>query len=160
MKFLLRHHAELNLPYPFAVKLSFLSSPLLFGKAMLILSEEDYDLVGAVGFVYGTGANAYEDRHICQVEVFYLRPEHRRQTLFVQVLLALLVRIKEGCKEVERVQFWVKEDQAEGNRLFSKCILLPGSERHFVNDLVCYQIPFRELENYCLRFQKRYSMDA
>lgn len=156
MTFLLRHDAELNLPYPFAVKLGFLSSPLLFGKAMLVLSEEDYDVVGAVGFVYGTGANNYEDRQICQVEVMYLRPEHRRQTLFVQVLLALLAKLQEGGEAVERVQFWVKEDRTEENRLFSKALALPGSERHLVNGLFCYQIPYRELENYCLRFRRRY----
>ena len=156
MKFLLRYHAELNLPYPFAVKLSFMSSPLLFGRAMLILSEEDYEVIGAVGFVYGTGVNHYEDRQICQVEVMVIRPEHRRQTLFVQVLLKLLDWIREGNQEVETIQFWVQEQPAGGNRLFTRCLALPGSERHPVNDLVCYRIPFREMESYCRRFHKRY----
>ncbi|MDQ1912526.1 hypothetical protein RAC89_19220 [Paenibacillus sp. GD4] len=156
MKFLLRHFADLNLPYAFAVKLSFVSSPLIFGKAMLILSDDDYDVVGAAGFVYGTGANSYEDRHICQVEVAYLRPEYRRTTLFMQGLLTLLGEIKAGSPEVEKVQFWVAEGQSEEERLFSKFTALPGSERHIVNGLVCHQIPFRELEDYCSRFRRRY----
>ncbi len=55
IQFLLEHHNNLNLPYEFAVKLSFLSSPLIAGKAMLILREEPYEVVGAAGFVFGTG---------------------------------------------------------------------------------------------------------
>ncbi|WP_284638134.1 hypothetical protein [Paenibacillus silviterrae] len=156
MKFLLRHFTDLNLPYAFAVKLSFVSSPLLFGKAMLILSDDDYDVVGVAGFVYGTGTNSYEDRHICQVEVAYLRPEYRRTTLFMQGLLTLLGEIKAGSPEVEKVQFWVAEGQSEEERLFSKFTALPGSERHIVNGLACHQIPFRGLEDYCSRFQRRY----
>ncbi|WP_159886831.1 hypothetical protein [Paenibacillus puerhi] len=156
MKFLLRHFADLNLPYAFAVKLSFVSSPLLFGRAMLILSEDDYDVVGAAGFVYGTGANSYEDRHICQVEVAYLRSEYRRTTLFMQGLLTLLAEIKAGSPDVEKIQFWVAEGQSEQERLFSKLNALPGSERHLVNGLACHQIRLRELEDYCRRFQRRF----
>ncbi|CAG7648552.1 hypothetical protein PAESOLCIP111_05622 [Paenibacillus solanacearum] len=156
MKFLLRHYTDLNLPYDFAVKLSFISSPLLFGKAMLILSEEDYDVVGAAGFVYGTGPNGYEDRHICQVEVAYLRPEYRRTTLFMQGLLKLLGEIQSGGPEVEIVQFWVTEGQSEEDKLFSKFIGLPGSKRFLVNGLACHQVLFRELEDYCSKFKKRF----
>jgi hypothetical protein len=158
MKFLLRHNTDLNLPYAFAVKLSFISSPLIFGKAMLILSDENYDVVGAVGFVYGTGANGYEDRHICQVEVAYLRPEYRRKTLFMQALLAVLDQIKAGSPVVEKVQFWVAEGQSDEERLFSKFNALPGSERLLVNGMACYQIWYRELENYCRSFRKRFPM--
>ena len=158
VKFLLRHCSDLNLPYAFAVKLSFLSSPLLFGKAMLILSEEDYDVVGAAGFVYGTGPNGYQDRHICQVEVAYLRPEYRSTTVFMQGLLTLLDEIKSGSPNVETVQFWTSEHQAEKEKLFGKLNALPGSNRLHVNGLVCHQIVFRELESYCSRFKKRFRM--
>ncbi|GAA4850987.1 hypothetical protein GCM10023310_32100 [Paenibacillus vulneris] len=156
VKFLLRHHADLNLPYAFAVKLSFISSPLIFGKAMLILSEEDYDVVGAAGFVYGTGPNGYEDRHICQVEVAYLRPEYRRTSLFMQGLMNLLSEIKAGNRDVEKIQFWVTEGQSEEERLFSKWNVLPGSKRFLVNGLMCHQVLFHELEDYCLRFKNRF----
>ncbi|WP_248927255.1 hypothetical protein [Paenibacillus hamazuiensis] len=158
MKFLLRHCADLNLPYAFAVKLSFISSPLIFGRAMMILSEEDYDVVGAAGFVYGTGPNAYEDRHICQVEVAYLRPEYRRTTLFMQGLMTILGEIKAGSPDVEMIQFWVAEAQTVEERLFSKFLALPGSKRLIVNGLACHQILFRELEDYCRRFEERFRM--
>ncbi len=153
--FLLRHFGELNLPYAFAVKLGFVSSPLLYGRAMLILSEDDYDIVGAAGFVYGTGADGYEDRHICQVEVAFLRPEYRRTSLFVQAMLKLLSEVKAGSPEVEKVQFWVTEGLREEDRFFSKFQALPGSERVVVNGLVCHRLQFRELENYCRRFRNR-----
>lgn len=155
INFLLRHHNELNLPYPFALKLSFISSPLIFGKAMLIFSEEPYQIVGAAGFVYGTGPNRYEDRHICQVEVAFLQREYQRTLLFRQGLQVLLDEMKAGNPDVEKVQFWASEDQAELESLFSKWDALPGSERFTVNHLVCHRISFHELERYCRRFETR-----
>ncbi|NOU93738.1 hypothetical protein GC093_10960 [Paenibacillus sp. LMG 31456] len=157
IKFLLEHHDELNLLYPFAVKLSFISSPLIFGKAMLIFSEDPYQIVGASGFVYGTGPNNYEDRHICQVEVAFLQREYRCKPLFIKGLKVLIAEMKAGNPDVETVQFWASDGQMELEGLFSKFNSLPGSNRFTVNNLVCYQISFRELETYCRRFKNRFN---
>jgi len=155
IEFLLQHHAELNLPYSFAMKLSFVGSPLIFGKAMLAYEEESYDTVGAAGFVYGTGANGYEDRHICQVEVAFILAEYRRTSLFVQGLRALIDLIREGNPEVEQVQFWTAADPTDPDKLFAKFSALPGSTRSVVNELAFYTVSFRELEAYCRRFERR-----
>lgn len=155
MEFLLQHHAELNLPYSFAMKLSFVGSPLIFGKAMLAYEEESYETVGAAGFVYGTGANEYEDRHVCQVEVAFIRTEYRRTSLFTLGLQSLIDLIKEGNPEVELVQFWAAADRTDTDKLFSRFGDLPGSTRSIVNDMAFYTVPFRELEAYCRRFERR-----
>lgn len=157
MQFLLRHHDELNLPYPFAVKLSFISSPLLIGQAMLIWSDEPYDIVGAAGFVYGTGANQYEDRHVCQVELAFLQRPYRQTSLFAQGLQALIELIEAGNPDVRLVQFWANPERLASERLFAKLHSLPGSHRLHVNDLVCQQIDFHELQNYCRRFESRFA---
>ncbi|UJF33849.1 hypothetical protein [Paenibacillus hexagrammi] len=157
MKYLLEHDHELNLPYSFAVKLSFVSSPLVFGKAMLIFSEEPYEIVGAAGFVYGTGANEYEDREVCQVEVAFIQEEFRHTSLFVQGLLALVEMIKEGNPDVERIQFWASASaEKESERLFSKLSVLQGGTKSVVNDLALYTVPFHALETYCRRWDRRY----
>ncbi|NOV01067.1 hypothetical protein [Paenibacillus planticolens] len=152
MKFLLQHHDQLKLPYPFAMKLSFMSSPLEFGKAMLILSEEPYEFVGAVGVVYGTGANDYEDRHICQIEIAFIREQFRRTSLFLRGLEALIRMIKASNSDVEQIQFWASADNEELERLVSRWSSLPGYSRSIVNNLAFYTIPFAELEAYCGRF--------
>jgi hypothetical protein len=153
MDFLLRHHSELNLPYPFAMKLSFISSPLVLGKAMLIFSEELYQVVGAAGFVYGTGQGDYKDRHICQVEAAFILKEHRRTALFVQALQALLDAMKAGNPDVQQLQFWAAADQEELKRLFAKLSSLPGSTKSIVNSMALYTVSFHELEAYCRRLR-------
>jgi len=155
VKFLLQHHDELNLPYSFAVKLSFISSPLLFGKAMLIFNEEPYEIAGAAGFVYGTGNNQYEDRHVCQVEVAFLQQGYRRTSLFTQGLQALVNEMKAGNPDVEKVQFWTSPSNGELEKLFSKLSALPGSTRSVINGLAFYTVPFRELESYSTRLYAR-----
>lgn len=155
IRFLLQHHAGLNLPYPFAMKLSFISSPLLFGKGMLLFDVEPYEIAAAAGFVYGTGANEYEDRHICQVEVAFIRSEYRRTSLFIRGLQALVDEMKVGNPDVRQVQFWASADQGESEKLLSKFAALPGSTKSLVNGLSFYTVPFCELEDLCRRFGRR-----
>ncbi|MDF2714046.1 MAG: hypothetical protein K0R28_971 [Paenibacillus sp.] len=155
IRFLLQHHDGLNLPYPFAMKLGFISSPLLFGKGLLVFDEEPYEIVAAAGFVYGTGAEEYKDRHICQVEVAFIREEYRRTSLFLRGLQRLVEEMKTGNPDVEQVQFWTPSGQDHLEKLLSKLTELPGSTRTIVNDLAFYTVPFRELESYCHRFGSR-----
>jgi hypothetical protein len=151
LRFLLRHHTELNLPYPFAVKLSFIGSPLLMGKALLAIDEDPYEIVAAIGFNYGTGAGGYEDRHICQIEVAFIAAAYRRTSLFRQGLRALLDTLRSDNPSVRQIQFWLSAEQEAGEPLFAKLARLPGAERSVDNKLVFCSIPFRELERYTRR---------
>lgn len=153
MNFLLRHQDELNLPYTFGMKLSFISSPLFLGKAMLIINEESYDMVGAAGFGYGTGPGDYEDQHICQIEVAFIEKELRSTTLFAQGLRALVHAIKAGIPDVRQVQFWASAAEEGNDRLFAKFLALPGSTKSIVNTLALFTVPFHELEAYCNRLR-------
>ncbi|KAB8130512.1 hypothetical protein F9U64_14300 [Gracilibacillus oryzae] len=154
IKFLLQYHQELNLPYSFAMNLSFVSSPLIFGKAMLIRSDEPYEIVGAAGFVYGTGANDYEDQHVCQVEVAFLQKQFRNTFLFLYSLDALLKEMKNGNPDVKQIQFWTAMDDEKLGRLFTKFSAVPGSTKSVVNNLVLYTVLFDELEAYCHQFSR------
>lgn len=156
VKFVLENHERLNLPYPLPVKLSFACSPLVFGKAMLVISEETYALVGAAGFVIGTGANDHEDRDVCQAELAFLLPEYRRTSLFVRGLQALIELAKESNPDLEWFQFWAPPgDQGESTKLFSKFAALPGAYLQIVNGVTLYRIPFGELEAYARRLHAR-----
>src|SRR5690554_5868532 len=135
MKFLIQHHNQLNLPYPFAVKLGFVSSPLMYGKALLIFSEEPYEIVGVAGYEYGTGANNYEDRHICQIEVAYLQEEHRCTLLFHRSMQALVKLIKAGESDVTQVQFWLREDNEFLQRLCRRFLVWSGSSKKVIEGM-------------------------
>lgn len=154
MSFLLRHHDKLNLPYPFAVKLGFISSPLFLGKAMLAIEEESYEMVGAAGFGYGTGPGDYEDRHICQIEVAFIKERVRHTSLFVQGLRALVQAIKAENPDVRQVQFWASATEQDQERLFAKLLALPGSTKTVKDNLALYTMPFHELEAYCNRLRR------
>jgi hypothetical protein len=153
-RFVLQHHAELNLSYPFAMKLSFLASPLVLGKAMLVFSEETYEPVGALGAVYGTGANEYEDRQVCQLEVAYMKREHRRPGLFIQSLTRLLAAVQADNPDVERVQFWISAEHAGKDKLYSRFAALPGATVSAVNEHMLYAVAYRELAAYCRSFTR------
>jgi len=151
IRFLLRHHDQLNLPYSFAAKLSFISGPLLFGKALLVYSEEPYEVVGAAGFVYGTGADEFQDREVCQIEVVFLRKEARNALLFRNLMIELLHAMKEEGLDVRKVQFWAVEGHKAYGSMLSKLARLPDSQIKAVNELSLYSLSFQQLERYCER---------
>jgi len=151
MKFLIRNQGRLGLPYPFAMKLSFLAGPLILGKAMLLFSEEPYDLVGAAGFICGTGANDYEDRHVCQVEVAFLQEQHRHPFVFLRGLRTLLELMKQEAPEVALIQFWVQEEGDASETLWAKLLQLPGSRKQAEHQMTRYTVPYEALAAYCQR---------
>jgi hypothetical protein len=151
MKFLFEHDSELNLPYKFNMKLSFMASPLFLGKAMLVFSEEPYVMVGAVGYVYGTGANDHQDRHVCQVEVAFIREDYRRTRLFAQGLRELVKLIRRDNPEADTFQFWIPAADASLQRLFAKLGALPGATLSPVNEMTLCKVPFTALESYSRR---------
>lgn len=154
--FLIHHHDQLNLPYSFASKLGFISSPLIFGKASLIFEEEAHRIIGAIGFVYGTGADHYEDRQVCQIETVFLLKEYRSSMLFPELLRRTLQLIHDGEPNVQTIQFWVDARQAEMTEMFSKLLKLSGSQMQSAdNGLALYRIPFIELERYCQAYTAR-----
>ncbi|KQO15763.1 hypothetical protein [Paenibacillus sp. Leaf72] len=146
--FLIQHHAELNLPYSFPMKLSFMGGPLILGKGLLLFREEPYEIAGAAGFVCGTGEHDYEDQHICQIEIAFIRKEYRGTRLFAHGLNALIELMKESSPGVQQVQFWVRADDRQLDRLLSKFTALQGASKSPVNHLMLYKIPFSELEGY------------
>lgn len=158
VNFLIAHHNELNLPYPFAMKLSFLSSPLIYGKALLVFEQDCYELVGAAGFVYGTGDNDYEDRQTAQVEVVYLSKPYRTGKLFFELMRNLIRLMQEEEPQVTRVQFWAMPRDPAHVRLFGKFLALPGSSSETAeNGLKLHQAEYSELEAYILRYSSAYA---
>lgn len=153
VSFLIQHHDELRLPYSFATKLTFVCSPLLFGKAMIVLDEDAYEIAGVVGYVYGTGADDYEDMRICQIEVAFIQQEYRGATLFMKGLKALIDVIQVDNPAVQQVQFWTPADQMDLDRLFSHFMALPDATKSIVNDRAFYTLPFESLEMYVERFR-------
>ncbi|MDF2960430.1 MAG: hypothetical protein K0S39_2165 [Paenibacillus sp.] len=153
MIFLLEHHAELNLPYDFRTKFSFISSPLVLGKLFLGVEEEEHVPVAAIGFVYGTGAMDYEDKHICQIEVAFIRHPYRRTRLFLRGLQFLTDFIARDNPDVQYIQFWTPAGQKDLKSLFSKLGGSPKTGTTGQGEADFYQIDFKEWVKYCSRFK-------
>ncbi|MDG0810180.1 hypothetical protein [Cohnella rhizosphaerae] len=130
LRYLISRHASLNLPYPFATKLSFLASPLVLGRATMIHCEDTYENVGAFGFAYGTGPGEYEDRENCQLEVFYIEENRRTPDVLLAAASELVDDMREGHSEARHIQFWVPASRdSEDGRLLRRIASLPEASR-------------------------------
>ncbi|MEK0312764.1 hypothetical protein [Cohnella sp. 56] len=146
LRFLISRHDKLDLSYAFAVKLSFVAGPLLFGKALLIHHEDSYRKLGAVGYTYGTGPDEYKDRENCQLEVFYIEPACRTPDLLLAAASELIDCIREGEAAVRYIQFWTPA--APEGRLLRRIAGLPGASRAEAGALALYRLPLDELERW------------
>ncbi|CAG7644306.1 hypothetical protein ACFQI7_09565 [Paenibacillus allorhizosphaerae] len=146
---LLEHHGELNLPYDFATKLCLIASPLMHGKVIVCVDEEEHRLEGAIGCVYGTGANDFTDQDVCQIEVAFLREPFRSTPLFMRGLKFLTAFVSEDNAAVRQIQFWGPGGHSGLRRLFSK---IPDMQRTEVGKLDFYKIELTALKQYCSRF--------
>ncbi|SFA78854.1 hypothetical protein SAMN05216312_101491 [Cohnella sp. OV330] len=146
LRYLISRHDALNMPYPFAIKLSFLASPLALGRATLIHGEDSYEKIGAFGFVYGTGPGEYEDRENCQIETVFIEPDSRSPVVFLAAARALVDSIREGNPDAAYVQFWTVADHDPNERLFARIARLPGAARTVVEGLALYKAPLSELD--------------
>ncbi|MDI4648201.1 hypothetical protein [Cohnella hashimotonis] len=149
LRYLISRHASLHLPYSFATKLSFLASPLVLGRAMLIHCEDTYENLGAFGFAYGTGPGEYEDRENCQLEVFYIEEKRRTPDLLLAAASELVEDIREGYAGVRYIQFWVPSSpETREGRLLRRIASLPEASRTVNGSLALYKLPLDQLERW------------
>lgn len=153
VRYLISRHDRLSLPYDFAVKLSFVAGPLLFGKAMLVHHEDSYRKLGAIGFTYGTGSDEYGDRETCQLEVFYIEPACRTPDLLLAAASELVDCIREGEAAARYIQFWTPA--APEGRLLRRIAGLPGASRTESGPLALYRLPLDELARWIAALAER-----
>jgi len=106
--FLLQHYEDLQSPYPFPISLSYLASPILMRNEAIICFDEDHNVIGALGYIHGTGEHNYEDTHVIQIQSLYLLEPYRRSRLFLEGLRFLIQHLEQLYKPapVSEIRFW------------------------------------------------------
>ncbi|MFE5321150.1 hypothetical protein ACFQ88_20815 [Paenibacillus sp. NPDC056579] len=154
IEFLLEHYSQLRLPYSFPVSLSFIASPVLMNKeAILCFDEENDEIVGAVGLIFGTGENHYQDTHVVQIQIAYIVKEHRSTRLFLeglQFVTQYLAHLDEGVKEL---RFWAPADSTL-RELFGKLAKRSASHETEFGALDEYYGTLADWQEYAAKFRQ------
>ncbi|WP_169085703.1 hypothetical protein [Paenibacillus sp. PL91] len=108
IEFLLENYEKLNLNYSFPVSLSYLSSPIFMDREAILLLDED-EVIGAVGYIHGTGEQQYEDIHVVQIQVVFLLEKYRRGRIFMQALQFLGQHLAQLKQPPQELRFWVPD---------------------------------------------------
>ncbi|MFF2483840.1 hypothetical protein [Paenibacillus sp. NPDC058071] len=151
MDFLLENYTKLKLPYSFPVAFSYLASPVLLGRESFLCFNEEDEVVGAFGYIHGTGERNYEDMHVIQLQVAYMKEEHRCTRLFLEGLRYLSEFLEERDEGVKEIRFWTGED-VYSNRLFSKFARQTARVESERGILCSYLVPVSDLREYLSRF--------
>ncbi|MFD0960249.1 hypothetical protein [Paenibacillus chungangensis] len=152
MEFLLENYTELKLPYSFPVAFSYLASPVLLSRESFLCFDEEDEVVGAFGYIHGTGERNYENVHVIQLQVAYIKEGHRCTRLFLEGLRYLSEFLAERDEGVREIRFWAGVD-AYSERLFSKFARQTARIESERGILCGYVVTVPELRDYLARFQ-------
>ncbi|GIP33417.1 hypothetical protein [Paenibacillus sp. J2TS4] len=152
LEFLLEHYTQLNLPYSFPAALSFLASPILMEAEAFLCFNEDYETIGALGYIYGTGENQYEDTQVVQIQIVFLLEEYRRTRLFLQGLQYLTQYIAQLDREVREIRFWAPADN-DLRKLCTKVAERKTTAESVFGEIDEYRASFQAWHSYAAKFR-------
>ncbi|OBZ11102.1 hypothetical protein [Bacillus sp. FJAT-26390] len=109
IEFLLLNYEHLKLGYSFPVSLSYLSSPIFMEREAILVLDDEQNVIGAVGYIHGTGEQHYEDIHIVQIQVLFLLEKYRRSRLFLHVLQFLAQHLAQLKEPPLELRFWATD---------------------------------------------------
>ncbi|WP_020619973.1 hypothetical protein [Paenibacillus daejeonensis] len=151
MTLVLEHYEELNLPYTFPVALSFLSSPLLMNKKAFVCFANDYETVGAFGYIRGTADEKYTNRHIAQLQIVFIQKAHRGSRLFLEGMRCLAEHNAMEQEPIREFRFWVPTNLGLQRLLgkFATLVRTWDTENGLLDE---YRMTSESLEAYVRRF--------
>lgn len=152
ISFLLEHYSELNLPYSFPVTLSYIASPVLMTEEAILCFDDNDEVAGALGYIYGTGEQQYQDKHIVQLQTIFLIDKHRGTRLFLEGLQYLTQYLAQLDREISELRFWAPAQDGL-RQLFGKLAERTASSDTSFGMLDEYRTPFTRLQQYGARFR-------
>jgi len=152
LSFLLEHYDRLGLPYSYPVALSFLSSPILMDREAFLCFNDEDEVIGAFSYIYGTGENQYEDKHVIQVQVVFILEKYRVTRLFLQAIQFLIEHITDLEEDVRELRFWTPANDRL-RRLFSKFAEKIDSVDTVFGPIDEYRTAFSDLRAYAAKFR-------
>lgn len=152
LDFMLKHYDDLGMPYPFMVSFGFIASPVLMEKEAILCLDEENEVVGALGYIFGTGEKQYEDKQVVQMQAVYLDKAFRGTRLFLKGLQFLLHHLKHQPVSVTELVFWTGQDPFM-NRLAAKFASLESVTESEFGRLSAYRVPVPDLEAYLHKFR-------
>ncbi|MBW7475861.1 hypothetical protein K0T92_14030 [Paenibacillus oenotherae] len=157
--FLLEHYSELNLPYSFPVALSYMASPVLMREEAILCFDQNDEIAGALGFIYGTGEQQYQDVHVVQLQVVFLQEEHRGTRLFLEGLQYLAQYLAALERKITEIRFWAPS-QSELRQLFGKLAERVASSKTEGGEIDAYRASLDQWLAYGRRFRHEIYFDT
>ncbi|USG63292.1 hypothetical protein NDK47_13945 [Brevibacillus ruminantium] len=151
LEFLLEHYHELHLPYAFPETFSYLASPVLMGKGCFLCFNDEYEVIGAFGFIFGTGEHEYTDTDIVQIQAVFILKHYRKSYLFLHSLQFFIQYLAQQRGEVREIRFWSPADEPL-RRLFDKLAQRVASVQMEFGTLDEYRASFEAWQAYAAKF--------
>lgn len=152
LEFLLKNYPDLNLPYPFPVSLSYIASPVFMEQIAILCYTDDYELIGAIGCILGTGDNDYQDTHIAQIQIAFFLEPYRQSLLFLRAWQFFTQHLAQLPYDIKELRFWAPADDYL-HPLFSKLADQTATVETEKGILIEYRAPFSDWHAYAAKFR-------
>lgn len=152
LEFLLEHYRELNMPYSFPVTFSYIASPAFMEQEAILCYSGEYDVIGAIGYIIGTGEQDYQDTYVAQIQIAFFLEPYRGTLLFVRAMQFLTQHIAQIPHEVKELRFWAPADD-QLRSLFAKLAERTTTVETENGILEEYRAPFSAWHSLAARFR-------
>ncbi|MDQ0230322.1 hypothetical protein J2S19_001576 [Metabacillus malikii] len=145
--FILAHRKEINPAYDVRTVFFSLGTQLLYGDTLLVLNNEN-ELIGFVGYLFGTPENQFQDPETVRIEMVYLKNNYRCTRHFIACFRKLLTHIEEANLDTIKIQFYVNKENDYLCKLSSKFAIVESTTLSNFGEELLYSTSLTEVKTY------------
>jgi hypothetical protein len=128
------------------------------GKDVILAFNQDDELIGAIGYILGTGEHEYEDIHVVQIQTLFIEPFYRGSRLFLRGLQFFLDRLQEHDITVTELRFWtpaLDELRSLIGKFAQPAAVATQAEFGALDE---YRIPYTDLLVFAKKFKPEFAL--
>jgi hypothetical protein len=123
------------------------------GKDAILAFNQDDKLVGAIGYILGTGEQEYADTDVIQIQTIFIEPSYRGTRLFLRGLQFFMERLQEHDTAVTELRFWtpaLDELRSLLGKFAEPAVVATQAEFGALDE---YRIPYTDLLVFAKKFK-------
>jgi radical SAM superfamily enzyme YgiQ (UPF0313 family) len=145
--YILENRKELHPQFTTPMTFYLLGTQSFYGECLIAI-DSNQQVVGALGYIYGTPEGDFEDQHVVRINMVHIAEHYRGSSLFYNGLKHFINKLNTTAKKITEVQFFIPKENVSLQRLclkFSKKIR--ESTSSFGSEIL-YSADFHELCKY------------
>jgi hypothetical protein len=145
--FIMAHRKEINPSYNVKTTFFSIGTQLFCGDTFLVTNGQN-EVIGYVGFIYGTPEKQFQDTNKVRIEMVYIEEKYRCTRLFAKGFKQLVDHIELAGKGTTYIEFYAYKENETLCRLCSKFAKVESESKSHFGEEILYSTSIEDLKGY------------